>query len=276
MEQLHMGQSAFGHALIFDSGVGGLSVVSEIRKRLPSLQMTYVADDIFRPYGEKSEAQLKSRLPRLIWELSQMVSPDIIVMACNTASTTALSEIRAVIDTPVIGVVPAIKPAAQLSKTKTIAVLGTPGTVQRQYVDGLINDFASDCHVILKGSVNLVDIAEKKLSGQPVDLDWIKTELSPMFDGRQGADVDVVVLACTHFPLLRDEMKACVNQTVQWIDSGAAIAKRVEDVLGQLPRFKSAIRENDIALLVGPKTTRARIETFRNFGFSRVVALMPG
>lgn len=154
-----------GHALIFDSGVGGLSVVAEIRKRLPSLRLTYVADDMFRPYGEKTEAQLKARLPRLLWELSEATSPDLIVIACNTASTTALSEIRAELDIPVIGVVPAIKPAAQISKTKTIAVLGTPGTVQRQYVDGLIQDFASDCHVILKGSVNLVDMAEKKTLG---------------------------------------------------------------------------------------------------------------
>jgi len=134
MEKKSMGYSQTRHALIFDSGVGGLSVVSEIRKRLPSLQLTYVADDAFRPYGEKSEAQLKARLPRLLWELSEMISPDIIVLACNTASTTALDEIRAIIDIPVIGVVPAIKPAAHMSKTKTIAVLGTPGTVRRKYV----------------------------------------------------------------------------------------------------------------------------------------------
>ena len=164
-----MGQTHIGHALIFDSGVGGLSVVAEIRKRLPLLQMSYVADDMFRPYGEKSEAQLKARLPRLLWELSEMISPDIIVIACNTASTTALKDIREVIDIPVIGVVPAIKPAAQISKTKTIAVLGTPGTVRRKYVDSLINDFASECHVILKGSVNLVDICLLYTSPSPRD-----------------------------------------------------------------------------------------------------------
>ena len=263
-----------GHALIFDSGVGGLSVVAEIRKRLPTLRMTYVADDVFRPYGEKTEAQLKARLPRLLWELSEAINPDLIVMACNTASTTALAEIRAAIDIPVIGVVPAIKPAALASKTKTIAVLGTPGTVKRQYVDGLIQDFASDCHVILKGSVNLVDIAEKKLSGQPVDLNWIKTEIAPMFAGRRGADIDAVVLACTHFPLLRDELKASVTQSVQWIDSGSAIAKRVEDVLKNISNLTTAPSAPDVALLVGPETSKARRQTFANFGFGRVVGLM--
>ena len=263
-----------GHALIFDSGVGGLSVVAEIRKRLPALQISYAADDAFRPYGEKSEAQLKARLPRLLWELTETVNPDIIVMACNTASTTALSEIRDAVNIPVIGVVPAIKPAAAASRTKTIAVLGTPGTVQRRYVDELINDFASDCRVLLQGSVNLVDIAERKLAGQPVDLDWIKTELAPMFSGRHGADIDAVVLACTHFPLLRDELKASVTQSVQWIDSGDAIARRVEDVLsGLTPR--PARLDPDMALLVGPETSAARIRTFKSFGFERVVALMP-
>jgi len=263
-----------GHALIFDSGVGGLSVAAQIRKRLPQLQMSYAADDVFRPYGEKSEAQLKARLPGLLWELTETVTPDIVVIACNTASTTALTEIRAALTVPVIGVVPAIKPAAAVSRTKTIAVLGTPGTVQRRYVDELINDFASDCRVLLQGSVNLVDIAEKKLAGQPVDLDWIKTELAPMFSGRHGADIDAVVLACTHFPLLRDELKASVTQSVQWIDSGDAIARRVADVLKKLD-LKPARQGPDLALLVGPETSNARIKTFNDFGFERVVALMP-
>jgi len=263
-----------GHALLFDSGVGGLSVAAEIRKLMPQLQLSYAADDIFRPYGEKSAAQLKARLPRLLWELTETVKPDILVIACNTASTTALSEIRAALAVPVIGVVPAIKPAAAASRTKTIAVLGTPGTVERRYVDNLINDFASDCRVILQGSVNLVDMAEKKLAGEPVDLDWIKTELAPMFSGRHGADIDAVVLACTHFPLLRDELKMSVTQSVNWIDSGDAIARRVRNVLKDL-KLKPARQGPDVALLIGPPTTPARIRTFKDFGFERVVALMP-
>lgn len=263
-----------GHALIFDSGVGGLSVVAEIRKRLPKLRMTYAADDMFRPYGEKTEAQLKARLPRLLWELTETVAPDIIVIACNTASTSALAEIRALIDIPVIGVVPAIKPAAKASKTKTIAVLGTPGTVKRKYVGGLIEDFASDCHVILKGSVNLVEIAEKKLSGEAVDLGGIKTEIAPLFEGRRGADIDAVVLACTHFPLLKDELSACVTQSVQWIDSGAAIAKRVEDVMAGLKTLRPAQTGPELALLIGPDTPLARQKTFHDFGFTRVIGLL--
>ena len=265
-----------GHALVFDSGVGGLSVAEEIRNRLPDLKMTYVADDVFRPYGEKTEAQLQERLPRLLWELTEMMSPDIIVIACNTASTTALSHIRAVIDIPLVGVVPAIKPAAQISKTKTIAVLGTPGTVRRKYVGGLIKDFASDCQVILKGSVELVEMAEKKLSGKAVDLNRLRAEIAPMFEGPQGADIDAVVLACTHFPLLRDQLKSCVTQSVQWIDSGHAIAARVEELLSVNPPKPALPRGEDMAFLMGPPTYPARVQAFNAYGFSRVIGLMPG
>lgn len=265
------------HALIFDSGVGGLSVVGEIRARCPKLQLSYVADDAFRPYGEKSEQALRARLPRLLSELVIMLAPDIVVMACNTASTTALADIRAALDVPVIGVVPAIKPAATKSLTKTIGVLGTPGTVQRQYVDDLIQDFASDCRIILQGSVNLVDQAEAKLSGQTVNMDVIKGELAPMFASPYGMHIDAVVLACTHFPLLRDELKAAVTQSVQWIDSGAAIAVRVETVLAQMDLKHMAVslfRDEDIAFLIGPDADAARKKAFANFGFKTVIGLL--
>lgn len=264
------------HALIFDSGVGGLSVAAEIRRALPDLRMTYVADDEFRPYGEKPEAALRARLPKLLSELCLMLDPDIIVIACNTASTTALPEIRAALTVPVIGVVPAIKPAAKLSRTKTIAVLGTPGTVRREYVDNLIDEFASDCHVILQGSVNLVDQAEQKLAGVAVSLNAIKGEIAPIFSGRVGMDVDAVVLACTHFPLLKQELKSCVTQTVFWIDSGEAIAKRVKTVLSQIDEIpRKAPPMIDTAFLIGPDTTAARKHAFAQFGFPKVVGLVP-
>jgi len=126
----------------------------------------------------------------------------------------------------------------------------------------------------LQGSVNLVDIAEKKLSGETVDLEWVRTELAPMFSGRRGADIDAVVLACTHFPLLKDELKASINQSVRWIDSGAAIAKRVKSVLARLNSINPARPGPDVALLVGPETTPARTKTFQKFGFEKVVSLM--
>jgi len=261
------------HALIFDSGVGGLSVSREIRKRCTHLRQSYVADDIFRPYGEKTEDQLRQRLPGLLSTLETMLAPDVIVIACNTASTTALRVIREAVKAPVIGVVPAIKPAAEQSRTGTFAVLGTPGTVERKYVDGLISEFAQDKNVLLQGSVNLVDIAEAKLAGRPVDLTRIQAELSPLFAGRDGANIDVVVLACTHFPLLREELKRSVTQSVKWIDSGAAIARRVEHVLGKKKAERGGPQNNDMAFLIGPNPEPAREETFKSFGFERVIGL---
>lgn len=262
-------------ALIFDSGVGGLSVVAEIRKKRPDLALDYVADDAFRPYGEKSEAELIDRLPGLIDTLCHMTSPDCVVIACNTASVTALDAIRAEISIPVIGVVPAIKPAAAWSRTGTIGVLGTPGTVRRKYVDSLIQRFAGNRRVILQGSVNLVEMAERKLAGEKVDLNEIRREIAPLFEGREGADIDAVVLACTHFPLLRDELQKATRQTVRWIDSGAAIAKRVEVILGPIEKQSRAPRP-DTAFLIGPNAEPKRKKAFQTFGFERVVGLMSG
>lgn len=264
------------HALIFDSGVGGLSVVDEIRRVMPNLHLSYAADDVFRPYGEKTEAQLDARLSRLLPELVYMLDPDVVVIACNTASTTALPAIRAALDIPVIGVVPAIKPAAQLSKTKTIGVLGTPGTVRRKYVGRLADDFAKDCHVILKGSLGLVEQAEAKFAGQPVDMDVIKAETDKMFKAGQGDDLDVIVLACTHFPLLRDELRRAAPQSVTWLDSGAAIARRVKSVLESQPSIeRRLIPKQSTAFLIGPDANKARKDGFARYGFERVIGLLP-
>lgn len=261
------------HVLVFDSGVGGLSVVSEIRARLPQAYLSYAADDAFRPYGSKTEAQLRARLPGLLATLVNMLDPDALVVACNTASTTALPSIRAAVKIPVIGVVPAIKPAAEMSQTRAIGVLGTPGTVRRKYVDDLIADFAPDCHVLLQGSTRLVAEAEKKLAGQSVNMDILREEIAPLFAGRVGADVDGVVLACTHFPLLRDELRAAIRQSVNWIDSGEAIARRLDDVLSDIQR-RALPEHAQTAFLIGPNTDAIRAQAFADYGFTRTIGLM--
>ena len=265
-----------GHALIFDSGVGGLSVASEIRHRLPMLQQTYVADDEFRPYGERTDAELQSRLPELLWTLCEAANPDIAVIACNTASTSTLPSIRSALNVPVIGVVPAVKPAATLSLTGRFAVLGTPGTVRRKYVDQLISDFAPMHDVVLQGSTQLVRLAENKLAGLPVDMAVLKSEIAPLFAKNSGQKpIDTVVLACTHFPLLKDELMAVSPHAVNWIDSGVAIARRVETVLSELPKLHSAQQGSDVALLMGPNADARRAQAFQAYGFERVIGLMP-
>lgn len=261
------------HALVFDSGVGGLSVVEELRKIAPDLYLSYVADDEFRPYGDKSEAQLKSRLPGLLQTLCLMLDPDIIVLACNTASTTALAEIRAVVNLPVVGVVPAIKPAAEQSQTKAIAVLGTPGTVRRRYVDKLITDFAKGCQVKLHGSTELVNFAEQKLIGQAIPVDRVKAEIAPLFAGPAGNKLDTIVLACTHFPLLREDLEKAAPRKLNWIDSGSAIARRTRSILADR-NHKNQPTHPQTAFLIGGVENMERSAVFNGFGFEKIVSLV--
>ena len=260
------------HALVFDSGVGGLSVVAKLHSYLPDLYITYVADDEFRPYGNKSEAELQTRLPGLIQSLVLMCDPDIIVLACNTASTTALRHIRSHVKIPVVGVVPAIKPAAQISQSKTIAVLGTPGTVRRKYVSKLIKDFAENCRVLLHGSAGLVVLAEKKLAGHEISIREIRAEIAPLIEDSTANNADCVVLACTHFPLLAEELQIAAPHIINWVDSGQAVAKRVRSVLSDIT-CNRAPDYPQTAFLIGGTYNKARCAMFANYGFKKTVVL---
>jgi glutamate racemase len=217
--------------LVFDSGVGGLSVLDCIAAALPQVELLYAADNAYFPFGTKEEAALVARVDRVLTALVQRVAPDLIVIACNTASTVALPAVRASVAMPVVGTVPAIKPAAEASVTRTIGLLGTPGTVRRKYTQALIDEFAADCTVLRHGSAELVELAERKLCGEPIDADGIDDALAGLFRQRGGGDIDTVVLACTHFPLLGPELSARSPRPLRWIDSGAAIARRVATLL---------------------------------------------
>ncbi len=222
-------------ALVFDSGVGGLSVLDAmIEARLP-LAFDYAADNAWLPYGAKSDAALQARVPALLSVLGDELSPDIVVMACNTASTIALEASRAALPVPIVGVVPPIKPAAALSKTGAIGLLATPATVARAYTDDLIARFASGARVVRFGSTALVAAAEAKLAGGAPNASAISEAITGLFDAPGGSEIDVVALACTHFPLLRAELEAAAPPGVTWLDSGAAIARRVADVLNLTP-----------------------------------------
>jgi glutamate racemase len=216
-------------ALIFDSGVGGLSVLHEILQLRPQLSFVYVADNAGLPYGDKTPEWLQHRVSTVIAEALKLYTPKILVIACNTASTIVLPQIRSEVSFPVVGVVPAIKPAAALSKNRVIGLLATPGTVKRVYTDGLIQDFAKDCHVVRVGSSRLVELVERKLRGEVLPLDELKNICQPFLDSTPIPDT--IVLGCTHFPLVPDELKA-VLPGVTLVDSGSAIAQRVMSLLG--------------------------------------------
>jgi glutamate racemase len=212
--------------LIFDSGVGGLSVLEEIRKALPTAPLVYAADNAWHPYGTKTEAEIAMRVPALLGRLAERYSPRIVVIACNTAATIALSHVRAALNLPIVGTVPAIKPAGLASKTRVIGVLGTKATVRQPYVNNLIAEFAHDCTVLRLGSADLVRIAEAKLRGAAPDPAEMRTILAPLYSQPGGEHIDQLVLACTHFPLLREEIAAASPAGVTLVDSGAGIARR--------------------------------------------------
>jgi glutamate racemase len=212
--------------LIFDSGVGGLSVLGAIRSLLPAAPLVYAADSAGYPYGTRKAAEIEARVPALLGRLAERYDPELIVIACNTASTIALDSVRAALDLPVVGTVPAIKPAALLSKTRTIGVLGTEATVRQPYVDRLSAQFAADCTVIRHGSAELVDLAEAKLRGEPADCESFRRSLAGLFAQPGGERIDTVVLACTHFPLVEDELAAAAPHPVRFVDGKEGIARR--------------------------------------------------
>ncbi|WP_395623729.1 glutamate racemase [Sphingomonas daechungensis] len=220
--------------LFFDSGVGGLSVLEPARVLLPNAPIVYVADNAGYPYGGRSEAEIASRVPALLGRLVERFHPRLAIIACNTASTIALDHVRSALDLPVVGTVPAIKPAAELSKSRVIGVLGTQATVRQPYVDNLAAEFAADCTIIRHGSPELVDLAEAKLAGDEVTVDAVRAAAQPMFDAPSGDRIDVGVLACTHFPLLREELEAAYPG-VDWIDGGPGIARRIAYLTREQP-----------------------------------------
>ena len=212
--------------LFFDSGVGGLSVLGPTRKLLPTAPIIYAADSARFPYGKKTEAEIASRVPALLGRMVERFHPRVAVIACNTASTIALDHVRSALDLPVVGTVPAIKPAAEMSKTRVIGVLGTEATVRQPYVDDLAAKFASDCTIIRHGSPQLVELAEAKLAGDIISIDAVRAAAQPMFDVAEGGRIDTVVLACTHFPLLEEELRAAFPN-VAYVDGGPGIARRI-------------------------------------------------
>lgn len=217
--------------LVFDSGLGGLTVFAEVAKARPDARFIYAADNAGFPYGRLEEGALAARVLVVMERLVERFSPDLVVIACNTASTLVLPALRARFAIPFVGAVPAIKPAAELSRTRHIAVLATPGTVRRDYTQELIRHFAGDCRVTLVASTRLAGLAEAHLRGEPVDADAVAAEIAPCFP-TDGPRTDRVVLGCTHYPLLAGMMADLAPWPVTWIDPASAIARRVVQLAG--------------------------------------------
>jgi glutamate racemase len=219
--------------LVFDSGLGGLTVFREVVKARPDARYVYVADDAFFPYARHGEDALVGRVVPLMAELIATHAPDIVVIGCNTASTLVLPHLRSRFTVPFVGTVPAIKPACGASRSKQVSVLGTEATVKLEYTRALIRDFGQGCDVTLVGSAHLASIAEATLHEKPVDDADIAREIAPCFVDRDGRRTDTVVLACTHYPLLLGSFQRLMPWPVDWIDPSPAIARRVTDLIGE-------------------------------------------
>ncbi len=220
-----------GPVLVFDSGIGGLSVLRAIRAALPDIRVVYVADDAAFPYGAWEERALSDHIVALMGDLIAEHDPAAVVIACNTASTLVLPPLRERYAVPFVGTVPAVKPAAEQTESGIVAVLATPGTMKRDYTRDLIRSFGQACHVRLVGAPALAGIAEARMRGEPFELDEIAEQIAPCFEEIDGRRTDIVVLACTHYPFLADVMADIAPWPVTWLDPAPAIARRLVSVL---------------------------------------------
>ncbi|MBO7914216.1 glutamate racemase [Vibrio splendidus] len=249
--------------LVFDSGVGGLSVYKEISQLLPNHNYTYVFDNEAYPYGELDQQVLIHRVQSIVTSFVASHAIDIVVIACNTASTIVLPTLRANNLVPIVGVVPAIKPASLLAN-KAVGLIATPATITREYTHELIKNFSSNKRVELLGSTRLVDMAEDKLRGEAINLEELQQILQPMIN-----TIDVAVLGCTHFPLIKSEIQQVLGKSVLLVDSGKAIAKRVQDLLDlESGNKEGGVREVFCSAL--PKKESALNSMLKQLGFSSV------
>jgi glutamate racemase len=259
--------------LMFDSGIGGLTVLREARVLMPSRRFVYVADDAAFPYGAWEEPALKDHILSLFAGLLERYRPSISVIACNTASTLVIDALRqAFPGHPFVGTVPAIKPAAERTRSGIVSVLATPGTVRRQYTRDLIETWARKCHVRLVGSDRLAGLAEAYMRDGFVDEEAVRAEIAPCFIERDGASTDIVVLACTHYPFLVNRMRKTAPWPVDWIDPAEAIARRAVSLLDGLEagRAHEALpgERNDVAVFTSGKAGFATRRLMQGFGLT--------
>jgi glutamate racemase len=228
---IHLAPARAPRIMVMDSGLGGLTVFDEITRQIPAAELIYLADNAGFPYGRLSNDMLVRRVSDVMKVAIAAHAPDIVVIACNTASTLALPVLRSEHGLPFVGTVPAVKPAAALSRSRRIAVLATPGTVARDYTHELISRYATSCRVALVGSPRLAGYAEAELAGDPASDAELVQEIAPCFVADEGGATDVVVLACTHYPLLLHRFEQLAPWAVTWINPAAAIARRVASLI---------------------------------------------
>ena len=255
--------------LLYDSGMGGLTIYDAIRQSLPNAHYLYCFDNAFFPYSEKSEAVLIERAIKIVQKIAQNYPLDMVVVACNTASTVVLPALREQFTFPIVGTVPAIKPAASISKSKVIGLLATKGTVNRPYVDDLIAKYASQCVVEKIGTTDLVEIVEEKQQTGAVDMARLQQVIEPW---RNHPTLDTVILGCTHFPLVKAELQQLLPKVKYFIDPGYGIANRVSEFFKFFP-MKKGKNDNLAFCTKYPEDFVARETVMQKWGFKQLQVL---
>ncbi|MDH2924793.1 glutamate racemase [Nicoletella semolina] len=263
--------------LLYDSGMGGLTVYSSIRQLLPDAHYLYCFDNAYFPYSEKSEGVLVERAVQIVQKIAKNYPIDLVVVACNTASTVVLNALRGEFDFPIVGTVPAIKPASVLSQTRVIGLLATKGTIARPYVDQLIEQYASDCQIEKIGTTELVELVEEKILKDRVDKEQLAKIVAPW---QANSMMDTVILGCTHFPLVKNELQLLLPQVKYFIDSGNGIANRVFHLLSGRERNlldcyeeKNKKKENVAFCTWGLADEQQRKKIMQDWGFQALLVI---
>lgn len=262
--------------LLYDSGMGGLTIYDAIRESLPDALYLYCFDNAYFPYSEKSDELLISQAEKIVQKIAEIYPLDMVVVACNTASTVVLPTLRERFSFPIVGTVPAIKPAAEISQTKTIGLLATKGTVTRPYVDELIEKYADDCVVEKIGSTDLVEIVEEKQQSGKVDMNRLQRIVKSW---QNHPTLDTVILGCTHFPLVKNELQQLLPNVPFMIDPGNGIAKRVISLLNLTEKKQQEDSEENLilpnyAFYTGALSNfSAREKVMKQWGFEKLIQL---
>ncbi len=260
--------------LIFDSGIGGLTVLREARVLMPERGFIYVADDAGFPYGGWEEAPLRARILALFARLLETHDPEAVIVACNTAFTLAGADLRAAFPgTRFIGTVPAIKPAAERTRSGIVSVLATPGTIKRAYTRELIETYAGKHQVHLVGSDHLARMAEAYIRGDAIADDAVLAEIAPCFVEQDARRTDIVVLACTHYPFLANMFRRLAPWPVDWLDPAEAIARQARRVV-PLVADTGGVAGDDVALFTSGQPDFSARRLMQGFGL-RVLPGMP-
>jgi glutamate racemase len=212
---------------VFDSGVGGISVLSEIRAHLPGETLLYVADSGFVPYGEKTPEFIRAR-SRAITEFLLAQGVKALVVACNTATAAAVAELRATWpELPIVGMEPAVKPAAAATRSGAVGVLATTGTLKSARFAALLDRFAHDVQVLTQPCPGLVECVESGALRAPETRELLRGFVAPLLE----AGCDTLILGCTHYPFLKPLLRELVPASVSLIDTGEAVARQLGRLL---------------------------------------------